>query len=122
MIRYSQHIQENQLGAEAAKNPAVGEVAHLDDLLTLDFVKQATGGVMVRMHPTDRTLANLVSIKGDNATILAVISGHIRATASIPEYIATPVVDVKPYEPPAEGWGKPIPLDDLLNSGVVKKG
>lgn len=121
MLQYSQHIEQADAPI-GEKDVARGTVAQLDDLLQLDFVKVADGGVMVRMHPTDRSLANLVAVKGDRVTILAVVAGHIRATAKIPEYIAMPVVDVKPYEPPAGGWGAPTPLDDLLNSGIVKKG
>jgi hypothetical protein len=120
MLQYNQHLNKSTLPL-GMEDYAAGEVAQLDDMLDLPFVKECPGVLMVRFHPTDRSMANLVLFEAGKPRILAIMKGDIRATANIPEYIAQPIVDVPAFEPPAD-WGEPIPLDDLFASGLVQKG
>jgi hypothetical protein len=83
-------------------------------------VKEFGGAIFVRFHPTNREMANLISIRDQKHSIVAVINGNLHATPSIPEYISQPLVDVPPYVPP-KVWPTPTPLDDLLSSGIVTK-
>lgn len=122
MFRYSQYIQENQahLVKEGVMKVATGEMEDVDNLFNLDFVGDMPGQLYVRFSPTDRKLANLVCVYGRNTRVVAILSGDIRPGRMIPEYIEQVVQDIPPYVPPQD-WGKPIPLDDLFKSGVVKK-
>lgn len=122
MLQYVQHIQDTNGRPIGEKEVARGSVNHVDELLALPFMKGVMGAIMIRRHPTDRTLANVVAMLDNKTTILAVISGDIKPGVCILEYYPPVVVDVPPYTPPEGGWGDPIPLDDLLSSGLVKKG
>lgn len=120
MLQYCQLINEtpNPIGE---KDVARGIVNHVDELLALPFLKGVMGAIMIRRHPTDRALANLIAIQRDKIIILAVLSGDIKSGVCIHEYIPPNVVDVPPFEVPAEWSEPPIPLDDLFASGLVKK-
>jgi hypothetical protein len=123
MIRYSQHMTaETHPGPCGIEDAATGEVTEMDELLIVPFIKAAKGYLMVRFHPTNRGLANLLAFEGSKVTILAVLDGQVTTTACIPEYIPQPVIDVPPYVPPKDWNEPPVPLDDLFASGLVKKG
>jgi len=121
MLQYVQHVQNTDNSPIGEKDVARGSVQHVDELLNLPFLRGVMGAIMIRRHPADPTLANLIAIEGNKTTILAVLSGDIRAGACVHEYYPPLVVDVPPYVPP-DDWGEPVPLDDLFASGIIKKG
>jgi len=122
MFRYSQYVPETEAGAALANEMevATGELNSVDELFNLDFVREAGGALFVRFNPDNRQMANLVSMQGKDTRVIAILHGDMKPGIIINEYIEQVVQDVPAFVPPKD-WGAPIPLDDLLNSGVVKK-
>ena len=122
MFRYSQYVPETEAAAALANEHKVdtGELQHVDELMGLDFVRGTPGTLFIRFHPENKQMANLVAVQGDATRVIAILHGDLRPGARIPEYIEQVVQDIPAYVPPKD-WGEPIPLDQLLQSGVVKK-
>jgi hypothetical protein len=122
MIRYREYWPAF---FDIAREPAVGEVETLDDLLEVPFIKERTerpGGEVkfaLSLHDTHGHLMRCTS--DDKWWVVATFFYDTKPepTDKLPLWVAPDVVQVAPYV--EKEYPDPVPLDDLLASGAVTK-